>query len=242
MSYLLLSDIHANLAAFEAVLADAGSYSEVWCLGDVVGYGPQPNECVELLRSLPHVCIAGNHDWAATEQLDISAFNPDAMQACLWTRSQLTPSSRTFIEELPERMVQGSFTLVHGSPRHPIWEYITHSSVAESNLDCFHTSVCLFGHTHKPVVYRCQGKQHACGDLGYVLDKSYTLDGGRVLLNPGGVGQPRDSDPRASYVLLDPEQQTAVFHRVDYPIEETQQLMLAAGLPSRLAWRLSVGW
>jgi predicted phosphodiesterase len=242
MRYLVLSDIHSNLAAFEGVLADAGEFDKVWCLGDVIGYGPQPNECIELLKSLPHICVAGNHDWAAINRLDVSAFNPDALRACLWTRKQLTPSNWDLIEDLPETLVEDGFTIVHGSPRYPIWEYITRPAVAMANFEHFDTPYCLFGHTHIPVVYAFNGLQNTCDAFRVAENDPVPLDVERLLINPGGVGQPRDGDPRASYVILDTEENTVEYRRVEYPIEETQQLMSSLGLPPRLADRLSIGW
>lgn len=242
MRYLLVSDIHSNLAAFEAVLATAGAFDSIWCMGDIIGYGPQPNECIERLRSFPHVCVAGNHDWAAIDKLDVSAFNHDALQACLWTRKQLSSDNWKFIEELPERLVDGNFTIVHGSPRYPVWEYITHSSVAAMSFSCFDTPYCLFGHTHVPVVYRDVGSIVRSDSLQPLPAEAIELASSRLLINPGGVGQPRDADPRASYAILDLERGVVEYQRVSYPIEQTQQLMLDRGLPPRLAHRLSVGW
>lgn len=240
--YLLVSDIHSNLAAFDAVLASAGPFDSIWCMGDVIGYGPQPNECIERLCSFPHLCVAGNHDWAAVGKLDVSAFNHDALQACLWTREQLSPDNRKFIGQLPERIVDGDFTIVHGSPRHPVWEYITHSSVAAMSFACFDTLYCLFGHTHVPVVYRDIGSMHRSESLQPPLSEAIHLTSDRLLINPGGVGQPRDADPRASYAILDLDRNVVEYQRVAYPIEETQRLMLDRGLPPRLANRLTVGW
>jgi predicted phosphodiesterase len=242
--YLILSDIHSNLAAFEAVLADAGQFDAIWCLGDVIGYGPQPNECIERLRGFPHTCVAGNHDWAAINKLDISAFNPEARQACLWTRDQLTTDNWEYIESLPEKLVEDSFTIVHGSPRHPVWEYITHPSVAAANLSDFDTSYCLFGHTHIPVVFACSsaGPRKKCDALAMPLNDPVPLGKQRWLINPGGAGQPRDGDPRASYIILDTKTKAIEHRRVDYPIEETQRLMIARRLPERLATRLTFGW
>jgi predicted phosphodiesterase len=240
---LLLSDIHSNLAAFEAVLNDAGLYDEIWCLGDVIGYGPQPNECIERLECLAHICVAGNHDWAAVGKLNISAFNPYALQACVWTGKQLKPRNRQFIECLPEKLVEGQFTIVHGSPRQPIWEYITDPWVAAANFSHFDTLYCLVGHTHKPVIYRYNEADGSCEELPLpALGEQMSIAESRLLINPGGVGQPRDGDPRASYVLLDLEQKTVEFRRVEYPIEDTQRLMLDVGLPQPLARRLSFGW
>jgi predicted phosphodiesterase len=239
---LVLSDIHSNLAAFDAVLADAGSFDVVWCLGDVIGYGPQPNECIERLEGLPHVCVAGNHDWASIDRLDVSDFNPDASRACLWTREQLTANSLAYTQNLPEQVIKGDFTLVHGSPRHPIWEYIGDSSVAAENLSHFDTHCCLFGHTHTPAGYLALGRAGRVEEFGVPLNAAVSLPKGRLLLNPGGVGQPRDGDPRASYMLLDLEQHTVQLHRVEYAIEQTQNLMIAARLPPRLVARLAFGW
>lgn len=239
---LLLSDIHSNLVAFEAVLADAGSFDLIWCLGDVIGYGPQPNECIERLRSLPHVCVAGNHDWAAIGKLDVSDFNPDASRACLWTRRQLTADNLAYVQNLPERIVQDGFTLVHGSPRHPIWEYVSHTLAAAENLSYFDTACCLFGHTHIPAVYLTSGPADLVEEAVLPLSGAIPLPEGRLLINPGGVGQPRDRDPRASYMLFDLEQRTMQLHRVEYAIEETQRRMIAAKLPPKLAARLSFGW
>ncbi len=242
MPYLLISDIHSNLAAFEAVLATAGPFDMIWCMGDLVGYGPQPNECVERLRAFPHVCVAGNHDRAAIDKLDVEAFNPDALRACLWTREQLTPDNWQYIEELPDTIVEGDFTIVHGSPRHPVWEYISHSFVAAANLAHFETLYCLFGHTHIPSIYRDVGSLHHCETLDVNPGETIQLTADRLLINPGGVGQPRDADPRASYALLDLAGKTIEYRRVPYPIEETQRLMFDLGLPPRLAHRLSIGW
>lgn len=242
--YLMLSDIHSNLAAFEAVLADAGQFDAIWCLGDVIGYGPQPNECIERMKGFPHICVAGNHDWAAINKLDISTFNADARKACLWTRDQLTTDNWEYIESLPEKLVEASFTIVHGSPRHPVWEYITHPSVATANLSNFDTPYCLFGHTHIPVVFACSsaGSRKKCDAFTMPLNDPVPLGKQRWLINPGGVGQPRDGDPRASYIILDTEANTIEHHRVGYPIEETQRLMIACHLPERLATRLTFGW
>ncbi len=242
MRCLVLSDIHSNLVAFDAVLADATAFDVVWCLGDVIGYGPQPNECIERLKGLPHVCVAGNHDWASIDRLDVSDFNPDASRACMWTREQLTGDNLAYVQSLPERIVRNDFTLVHGSPRHPIWEYIGHSSVAAENLAYFDTEGCLFGHTHMPAGYVSRRRGAGVEEFALPLHTSAPLPKGRLLINPGGVGQPRDGDPRASYILLDLEQHTLQLHRVEYAIEKTQNLMIAAGLPPRLVVRLAYGW
>ena len=243
MRYLVLSDIHSNLEAFQAVLDDAGPVDEIWCLGDVVGYGPDPNACVDLLRSQRHICIAGNHDWATLGKLDLRDFNPDAREANLWNRKQLTSENLAYLDALPETLVRGDFTLAHGSPRHPIWEYIIYASTAEVNFQHFETPYCLAGHTHTPVVFRLEANSEAVADaLPPVLNEAVALGSERLIINPGSVGQPRDGDPRASYVLLDDEAMTLEHRRVAYPLETTQAKMLEHGLPLRLVLRLGYGW
>ena len=243
MIVLVLSDIHANLEALEAVLAHAGHFDHVWFLGDAVGYGPDPNACVERLRELrPDVWLAGNHDWAALAKLDLSTFNPEARMAAEWTGEQLTEDVRAWLDGLEPRATAAEFgmTLVHASPRQPIWEYILDAGTALENFDAFATAVCLFGHTHVPVLY--EEAVDGVLRLPYTLDEAVPLDGARWLINPGGVGQPRDGDPRASYLRLDLERRHVTFHRVGYAIATTQRKILAANLPHRLAARLDLGW
>jgi len=246
MRCLVLSDIHSNLEALEAVLRDVGPVDQVWCLGDVVGYGPDPNACVQLLRSLSPLCIAGNHDWATLGKLDLQDFNPDAREANLWNRKQLTPDTLAYLENLPEVIEEPPFTLAHGSPRHPIWEYIIYNSTARANFDQFSTPYCFVGHTHTPVIFRLVP---AGGEGGTICEQitpgvreRFELGTERAILNPGGVGQPRDGDPRASYVLLDSDALTVEYRRVEYPIEKTQAKMMEHDLPIRLVLRLKYGW
>ncbi len=248
MRVLVLSDIHANLAALEAVLADAEEqgYEATWCLGDVVGYGPDPNECIERLRELPGelVCVAGNHDWAALGRLDIEDFNPEARRAVQWTQAELTAGNRAWLESLPDQpVVRGRYTITHGSPRHPIWEYILTPSIARSNFEHFSTPYCLIGHTHVPVIYRLPEEDKRCEALMPTTEFPIALAGPhRLILNPGSVGQPRDSDPRASYALLDTDRDVWIYRRLAYPVELTQAKMREAGLPERLIARLAYGW
>jgi len=244
MRFLVISDIHSNFEAFQTVLEDAGPVDEVWCLGDVVGYGPDPNACVELLRSVPHRCIAGNHDWATLGRLDLRDFNQDARAANLWNRSQLTPDNLAYLEALPEKLVEGEFTLVHGSPRHSIWEYILYCSTAQVNAGYFDTPYCFVGHTHTPVIFRLdsEGNGDACEPLAPRYDGPLSLGSDRLIINPGSVGQPRDGDPRAGYALLNLEAHTVQHRRVAYPLEQTQAKMIEADLPMRLALRLGYGW
>lgn len=242
MRILVLSDVHANLAAFKAVLADAaGQWDQIYYLGDLVGYGPNPNECVELLRQYDHIALSGNHDWAALGKLDISDFNPEARRAVLWTRDMLSEESFAFLDALPAMRTEGPFTLAHGSPRHPVWEYILDYETAAANFEYFDTPYCLVGHTHVPLLIA----ERKDDDL-FVLTPTYQetvyLEDTRVIINPGSVGQPRDSDPRAAYGLLNLEDLTWEFHRVEYPIEETQEQMIEFDLPRPLVTRLAYGW
>lgn len=244
MRCLILSDIHSNLEAFKAVVDDAGPVDQVWCLGDVVGYGPDPNACVELLRSLPHCCVAGNHDWATLGKLDLDDFNPDARDANLWNRQQLTPDNLAYLQALPEVLVKGEFTLAHGSPRHPIWEYIIYTSTARTNFSHFDTRYCLVGHTHTPVIFRLRNNQgkESCDVIPPTLNTPQQLGQERLIVNPGSVGQPRDGNPAASYVILDLADLTLEYRRVAYPLEETQAKMMEHNLPLRLVLRLGYGW
>jgi predicted phosphodiesterase len=244
MRCLVLSDIHSNLEALEAVLKDAGPVDQTWCLGDLVGYGPDPNACVELLSSRSRLSIAGNHDWATLRRLDLGDFNLDARLANLWNRAQLTPANLSFLERLPQTIVEGQFTLAHGSPCHPIWEYLVYPESALASFGCFESSYCLVGHTHVPAVFRLAEEPGAerCELVSLSRDGTFSLGAQRLILNPGSVGQPRDGDPRASYALLDMEAMTWEQRRVPYQLEVTQQKMTAHYLPRRLVLRLAHGW
>jgi diadenosine tetraphosphatase ApaH/serine/threonine PP2A family protein phosphatase len=244
MRCLVVSDIHSNLEAFEAVLQDAGTVDQVWCLGDVVGYGPDPNACVELLRSRSHLCVAGNHDWATLGKLDLRDFNADARKANLWNRETLTSSNLAYLEALPETLVEGQYTLAHGSPRHPIWEYVIYATTAQASFEHFETPFCLVGHTHTPVVFRLINDDDRvyCEELAPSPDGPLELGPERALINPGSVGQPRDGDPRASYLILDTGALTIQHRRVEYALDKTQAKMEVHGLPNRLVVRLMYGW
>src|SRR5512146_2038303 len=156
MRILIISDIHANAVALSTVIADVGSFDRLWCLGDIVGYGPEPNECISILSKFDPLCLAGNHDWVVIDKLDAEEFNADARRAALWTREQLTTEHLDWLRALPERVPTqlDKFTLIHGSPRHPIWEYVLTPAVARSSFQSFDTPYCLMGHTHVPVVFR----------------------------------------------------------------------------------------
>jgi len=242
MRYAILADIHANLEAFTAVLEDLegrGGAEEIWCLGDVVGYGPDPNPCIELLRQQKHVCVAGNHDWAAIGKISTAEFNPDAAAAAQWTARQSLPEDAKYLKSLPLTISKDDFTMAHGSPREPIWEYILSPGTAKDNFSFFQSTFCLVGHSHLPLVFRQEGDTCSMNQfqpgIGLALGKS------RLIINPGGVGQPRDGDPRASYAIYDSEARMVRLRRVPYDIEATQDKMVRAGLPMRLATRLSHG-
>jgi predicted phosphodiesterase len=239
---LVLSDIHANLVALEAVLAAAGDVDAIWNLGDTVGYGPRPEECVRRTVELAmHPILAGNHDLACIGQLDTSDFNPVARQAAEWTAARLSPASRQLLGSIPSLTTVESATLAHGSPRDPVWEYVVDEFTAHDNFHRFDTPLCLIGHSHIALYAElAPGSDQAV--LG-VLAAGDTLDlsRGRFLINPGSVGQPRDRDPRAAYAILDLGQGTITAHRVAYTVAATQRDMIAAGLPARLIHRLALG-
>lgn len=244
MKILIVSDIHANRVALETVLKDAGAYDKLWCLGDVVGYGPEPNECVEILRENDLLCIAGNHDWAVLDKLDLEDFNPEARRAAMWTRETLSPANFNWLIELPERIPtqMDTFTLTHGSPQHPIWEYVSSPAVANINFHYFETPICLMGHTHVPVLYRYHGEDEPTTGHPLPEDEPFEFGPERMMINPGSVGQPRDGDRRSAYALLDTERMRLVHRRVEYDIAATQAKMHQVHLPERLIARLSYGW
>ena len=242
MRVLVISDIHANLSALETVLEDAGPVDSVWCLGDVVGYGPDPNECVARIRGLRDLsCIIGNHDAAAINRIPIETFNLDARRSIEWMQDILTKESYTFLSELPETIVKGQATLAHGSPRNPVWEYLLDVRSAAENLDYFDTQICLVGHTHLPVGYIEDPETHTLRGFVPTPGERIVL-ASRAILNPGSVGQPRDHDPRASYAIFDPEANTWEVHRVEYDITAVQKRIREAELPLRHALRLVEGW
>ncbi len=244
MRYLIITDIHANLEAFEAVLGVAGEWDATLCLGDIVGYGPNPNECVARLRQLPNLAtVIGNHDVAALGEMDLNAFNPLARAAAEWTRDVMSSETEQFLRNLGQVEEVGSVTLVHGSPRDPVWEYLDRLSQAPENFARFTTKLCFVGHTHVPRVFTQQTETKET-DV-FVPEPEQSLDltqSARLIVNPGSVGQPRDGDPRAAYATYDSQADTFEFHRVEYPIQQTQKKMRADGLPEPLAERLAFGF
>jgi predicted phosphodiesterase len=243
MRVLVISDIHGNLTALDKVLADAGDYDAVWCLGDLVGYGPDPNECVDRVRGLPQLqCLIGNHDKAALGEIDLKLFNADARHAVGWTQEALTPETSAYLQSLPETLEIGRYTLVHGSPRQPVWEYILDRNIAALNFPYFATPYCLVGHTHSPVIFTQVSESEPCQEKRPRPGERLPLDRLRRILNPGSVGQPRDSNPDASYALLDFEAAVWEARRVAYDVAAVQARMAAHDLPERLVARLAYGW
>ena len=239
MRIAVLSDIHANLPALDAVLAAAGDVDAIWHLGDVVGYGPDPDGVVDRLREVGAVGVRGNHDAAACGGSEIEWFNPDARRAMEWTRSAISEATLGWLSDLPERRTVGQCELVHGSPREPLWEYVTSVPVARANLALLEAPIGLHGHTHLPIAFLDEDGR--VDVVGPGRDSELELRGRRALVNPGSVGQPRDGDPEASFMVLDPDTGRVQWHRVPYDIDAVQAAMRAAGLPAALAARLSVG-
>ena len=240
MRVAVVSDLHANLVALDAVLADAGDVDAVWHLGDVVGYGPDPDGVVARLAEIGATGVAGNHDRAATGALDIYWFNEDARAAIVWTRHRIAPVTTEWLAALPGTRTEAGIFLVHGSPRDPTWEYILTAAIARAGFEQLPTPLGLYGHTHLPMAWTLQASR-----IGNVFpdDAPFLAVAGpdRVLANPGSVGQPRDGDPRAGWLELDTDAGEIRWHRVAYDVAAVQAEMRAAGLPIRLIERLRVG-
>jgi predicted phosphodiesterase len=240
---LVISDVHANLTALEAVLADAGKVDEVWCLGDIVGYGPNPNECTERIQALPKLtCMMGNHDFAASGDMALETFNSDAKKALLWQREMLTDANKEFLRTLSQELVvRGNISLAHGSPRDPIWEYIMNTQMARINLDFFETLWCFVGHSHFQAIFQyCSETNDLSIEIPNLAERYELRE--RAILNPGSVGQPRDRDPRAAYAIFRPKEKAWEPRRVEYDIKTVQKRILEVGLPPRHAERLAGGW
>lgn len=242
MRILVVSDIHANFTALETVLKDAGTVDETWCLGDLVGYGPDPNAAVEQVRELPHLtCVLGNHDVAILGGMALEAFNGDARRSLTWTERVLTADNMDFLKGLPQHAkVRGEVTLAHGSPRDPVWEYVLNTLSARLNFDHFSTPYCFVGHSHIQSMFQLDEKDRVTMEMTR-LNETIALTP-RVILNPGSVGQPRDRDPRAAYAIYDSQKNSWEAHRAEYNIAEVQQRIREAGLPERHAMRLAEGW
>jgi predicted phosphodiesterase len=245
MKAAVISDIHANLPALDAVLKgieDKGM-DEIWCLGDAVGYGANPNECVEILKERCAIWLVGNHDLAALGEIDISTFSPSAAEAALWTRDRLSDRSTDDLRALGKEASghRAGFGLYHASPRDPVWEYVVETDLAEDCLNVQEERVSLIGHSHIALYFtRIDEMSRITSELAPEGTRK-SLATGQWLVNPGSVGQPRDRDPRAAWMALDTEAMTVDFHRVDYPIEVAAEAIFDAGLPRHLADRLFQG-
>jgi predicted phosphodiesterase len=241
----VLSDVHSNKPALESVLdaIEEAAVDELWCLGDMVGYGADPDVCTALVRERCDVCLVGNHDLAVVGSLDISSFSDSAAAAAEWTRANASAATIELLRGLEPTGAREGIGLYHASPRDPVWEYVLSAEEAEAALDVQPERVCLIGHSHIALFFTRAAEggtsfvQGAQVDAGTVLE----LASGEWLLNPGSVGQPRDADPRAAWLELDVEAWTARFHRVPYDVEAAAEAILAAGLPSSLAERLHAG-
>ncbi len=243
MRAAIISDIHGNRHAFEAVLAAAreAQADEVWCLGDVVGYGAEPDACVELAREHCDICLAGNHDLAVTGDLGIEEFSHGAAVSARWTMETIRPENLAYLQALAPSGAEREWGLYHASPRDPIWEYVLSEAIADRCFDAAAQRVCFVGHSHVALAFvrendhgRTTGALREPGATADLRDRHW-------ILNPGSVGQPRDGDPRAAWLLLDTERKIATYRRADYDIAGAQSAIRAARLPESLAERLQYG-
>jgi predicted phosphodiesterase len=254
MKLAILSDIHANLPALEAVIEATNDtdVEQLWCLGDVVGYGAQPDQCARLTRERCDLCLVGNHDLAVLGELDVSAFSPAAAAAVRWTREVADPETIDFLSRLEPADEDREVALYHASPRDPVWEYVLWPDQAAECIGIQATRVSLIGHSHVALFFTMpeegEGNPGAPTELldaargaqaggGTGLD----ISEGRWLINPGSVGQPRDGDPRAAWLELDTGSWSAIYHRVEYDIDTAAEAIAATDLPEHLARRLYVG-
>jgi len=241
LKYAIISDIHGNLEALESVLAEIEKQQvdSILCLGDIVGYGPNPNECVGLIKDRAEITLAGNHDYAPLGKLDVTYFNPWARAAIEWTADRLTKDSVDFLLSLPLKEVVDGFTIVHATPHHPDeWNYITTIGDAVKNFADFDNQICFIGHSHVPLIVALTEQD----DYLVLNDNPLKLQPERrYIINVGSVGQPRDSNPLASFGILDEEQHVFELHRVEYNIAATQEKIQATELPEFLAERLALG-
>ena len=243
MHVAIVSDIHGNRHAFEAVLADAeaAGATEIWCLGDLVGYGAEPDACVDLARDRAAICLAGNHDLAVTGALSMDDFSRGAAISARWTQEVIRDDTLDFLRRLEPSGVEEELGLYHASPRDPVWEYVLSEVLAERCFDAAEQRVCFIGHSHVALAFT---REDATSPTrGAVREPGHTADlrEGAWLLNPGSVGQPRDGDPRAAWLLLNTTDQRAEWRRTRYDIEGAAQAIRAAGLPGSLADRLGYG-
>ena len=243
MRILVISDVHANYTALEAVLKDAGTVDETWCLGDMVGYGPDPNAVVEEIRDIPNLtCILGNHDMAAIGKIPFEAFNGDARRTLEYHEKVLSASNMDYLRSLPHNLkVRGEVSIVHGSPRDSVWEYILNTLSARLNFDHFTTPWCFVGHSHLQCMFQLDVQTDRV-NLSPIRAGEHVMLRPRAILNPGSVGQPRDRDPRAAYAIYHADSNVWEPRRAAYNIPEVQQRIRDAGLPEKQAIRIAEGW
>jgi diadenosine tetraphosphatase ApaH/serine/threonine PP2A family protein phosphatase len=241
----VITDIHSNLPALEAVLGsiDKADIEQIWCLGDVVGYGADPDACADLVRERCDICLVGNHDLAVLGGLDISRFSETAAEAVEWTRANVADRTLEFLRELEPAGLREGVALFHASPRDPVWEYVLSIEQADDCMDVQSERIALIGHSHVSLFFTRPDRDERGDTNGAQMNNGATLDlsRGTWLINPGSAGQPRDGDPRAAWLEFDSEAESACFHRVPYDIQRAANPILEAGLPSRLADRLHTG-
>jgi diadenosine tetraphosphatase ApaH/serine/threonine PP2A family protein phosphatase len=238
----LLSDVHGNLPAFKAVIEHVRKtgVDEIWNLGDLVGYGAQPDECVALARETCDLVLIGNHDLVVIDRLSIEDFSANAATAAKWTKEHIAPETREFLTTLDPKRTDKAIGLYHASPRDPVWEYVLSVGLADACLDVMEHRIAAVGHSHVALWFWRQEGGRTIGEQASA-DMEIDLSKGQWLINPGGVGQPRDGDARAAWVLLDLEHETATWKRVEYPIDDAAKAIEEAGLPRSLADRLYFG-
>jgi len=241
MRYAILSDVHGNLEAFQAVLKDLSQekIDQDFFLGDIVGYGADPNQCIEILQERTPLVVAGNHDWATVGLTDFSYFNPVAKAAIEWTAREIKVNQQEFLKNLPLIQIQNNLTLVHATPYQPAaWNYIFSLQEASLSFHYYDQQICFIGHSHTPIAFaqNGEGKTHILPDTTFTLKDSH-----RYIINVGSVGQPRDGDPRAAYGIYNPDDSLFILKRISYDIEGAQKKIIEAGLPHFLALRLALG-
>jgi predicted phosphodiesterase len=247
MRVAVISDIHSNLPALQAVLEaiDELDVEEIWCLGDIVGYAAQPNECTAIAQERCDVCLLGNHDLAVLGDLDVSSFSSAAAEAALWTRENASEECLSYLRALEPEGEREEIALYHASPRDPVWEYVLSLEQAEQCMQVQKRRLALIGHSHVALYFarpEAEGEQRAEVKGAQAADgASLDLAAGTWLVNPGSVGQPRDGDPRAAWLELDTREATARYHRVPYEIDRAAEPIAAAGLPNHLGARLYIG-
>jgi diadenosine tetraphosphatase ApaH/serine/threonine PP2A family protein phosphatase len=242
MQVAIVSDIHGNRHALEAVLADIAQTdaSRLWCLGDVVGYGADPNDCCTIVRDHAAICLAGNHDLAVTGDLPLDEFSRGAALAARWTQEVLDPGHREWLASLAPQDEEEGVGLFHASPRDPIWEYVLSTLLAELCFDAVPHQLSLIGHSHVALAFVRREGEPATGQARRGGDEE-ALDGARWLVNPGSVGQPRDGDARAAWLLLDLDARSVQWRRTEYDVAGAAAAIRSARLPDSLADRLQYG-